>query len=481
MSNIDNDALTIHQKDRHGIPLNAEVNKDELIRDFITPTEKIFHRNHDDIVQIPKASLNAVEEEWRVSITLDDEVAKQERIGSWVKSLPSILIPYGDLLHAKGKCKDVKRIRTTATLECAGNRREDLSDQEKTEGIQWSSGAISTAHWYGISIRDLLIQVGIEDPYKHHKDLFSLQPSESDIAKDCATWATGLHIHMLSAQPTSESDQPTGEYFGASIPLSVAMHPQQQCILATHQNDQILTQSHGFPLRAVIPGHVGARWVKWLRGLRISTKPEDSPPMRLDYKLLKPPKDASEEEKNAWKAKISGEEKDEDFRKAELSKEEPMQTLGVGSAIEEPKSDSNVSLDSGKITVRGYAVGQDGSQIAKVEVTVLAQNEEQERLSSLRDRAESGRKDQWIQATLQTDTSASRSNENVSWAWSLWEAQLPVPSANKDNGSACFAIVARATTTSGVEQEKESDWNVRGFNTRSWPVIRGLRIDESQK
>lgn len=445
MSNIDNDSLKIHQKDRHGIPLNAEVDGDKLIDNFITPTDKIFHRNHDDIVQIPDSSLNAVEEEWKVSITLDENISKQENIGSWIKSLPSILIKYGDLLHSKGNCKDVKRIRTTATLECSGNRREDLSDQEKTEGIQWSSGAISTAHWYGTSIRDLLIRVGIEDPYKHHKDLLSLQPSESDIATDCAPWATGLHLHMLSAQPTSESDQPTGEYFGASIPLSVAMHPQQQCILATHQNDQILTQSHGFPVRVVIPGHVGARWVKWLRGLRISTQPEDSPPMRLDYKLLKPPKHASEEEQNAWKAKISGEEKDENFRKAELNKEEPIQTLGVGSAIEEPKSDTVVGLNSGKITVRGYAVGQDGSQIAKVEVIILAQTEQHESLSSLRDRAEVCREDQWIQAALQVDSSTSRNEDNVSWAWSLWEAQLPVSSVDKGKDSDYFAVVARAS------------------------------------
>lgn len=504
MSDIDTSSLNIHQNDRHGIPLNAEVKGDELIQEFITPTEKIFHRNHDDLVQIPVTNSNEVEEEWRMSITLDEDMQKDENIQfvnirSQATSEPSILIPYGDLLHVKGTCEGMKRLSTTATLECAGNRREDLSDdQEKTEGIQWSSGAISTAYWSGISIRDLLIRLGIRDPYEHHRsNLHALQPSELDMKKDCANWASDLHLHMLSAQPTSESDQPTGEYFGASIPLSVAMHPQQQCILATHQNDQILTQSHGFPIRAVVPGHVGARWVKWLRGLRISCQPEDSPPMRLDYKLLSPPRGADEEKQKEWKKKISGEEKDENFRKNELNKQDPIQTLGVGSAIEKPKNDSILSRNSDKIHVQGYAVGQDGSPITKVEVIILDQNNKEETSSSLRDRAENCEQNQWILAELLADPSAERRNESVDWAWTLWQVQVPLPSIANET---CFALVARASkcsfenflvcrrpnhesllpftaTSSGIVQVKESDWNLRGFSTRSWPVIRGLKVE----
>lgn len=204
------------------------------------------------------------------------------------------------------------------------------------------------------------------DPYAHHEDAVKgdLIPSQDALDRDCAAWARPLHLHMLSAQPTSESDQPQGEYFGASIRLATAMHPQQQCIIATHHNGSVLTQSHGFPLRVVVPGHVGARWVKWLRGLHVSTQYEQSPPMRLDYKILTPPRDASKGEQKEWKEKLMGPDKDVAFRKDELADKKAMQTLGVGSAIETP-ADGDSFADRGDkegavVTARGYATGQDG-------------------------------------------------------------------------------------------------------------------------
>jgi sulfite oxidase len=36
-------------------------------------------------------------------------------------------------------------------------------------------------------------------------------------------------------------------------------------LLATHMNGQPLLADHGFPLRTIVPGYIGARSVKWLQ------------------------------------------------------------------------------------------------------------------------------------------------------------------------------------------------------------------------
>lgn len=219
----------------------------------------------------------------------------------------------------------------------------------------------SFTYYTGASIRSLLLIHGIPDPYSHHDNLDELTPSDECIAKDCAIWAQSLHLHLLSSQPDSETRKLEGEFFGASIPLSTAMHPNQQCILAHKHNGETLEQAHGFPVRAIIPGHAGARWVKWLRGLRISKLENDSHPMQMDYKILTPPLGKSQEDEEAWKKKMMGSQQDISFREDELRVQDPMQRLGMGSAIAKPNNDQLIKGRTFK--AKGYAVGQDGKSM----------------------------------------------------------------------------------------------------------------------
>lgn len=52
--------------------------------------------------------------------------------------------------------------------------------------------------------------------------------------------------------------------YGASIPIEKGMNPRGDVLLAYEMNGKPLTRDHGYPVRVVVPGVVGARNVKWL-------------------------------------------------------------------------------------------------------------------------------------------------------------------------------------------------------------------------
>ena len=58
-----------------------------------------------------------------------------------------------------------------------------------------------------------------------------------------------------------------GSPYGASIPISKANTPYGDVLLAYEMNDETLPRDHGYPIRAVVPGVVGARNVKWLNNI----------------------------------------------------------------------------------------------------------------------------------------------------------------------------------------------------------------------
>ncbi|KAH9596125.1 hypothetical protein MS3_00001922 [Schistosoma haematobium] len=65
---------------------------------------------------------------------------------------------------------------------------------------------------------------------------------------------------------------PTGGAFGSSLPIDLALDPQREVIIAFKMNNKPLTRDHGFPLRIIIPGSIGARQVKWLGQLCIQRR-----------------------------------------------------------------------------------------------------------------------------------------------------------------------------------------------------------------
>ena len=59
-----------------------------------------------------------------------------------------------------------------------------------------------------------------------------------------------------------------------------------EVLIAFAMNGEPLTPEHGFPLRVVVPGYIGARSVKWLTAISIEDEPSDNYFQQNDYKLL---------------------------------------------------------------------------------------------------------------------------------------------------------------------------------------------------
>ena len=125
----------------------------------------------------------------------------------------------------------------TMTLECAGNSRIFLSP--KVGGVQWELGAVSTAEWTGVPLAAMLKRAGVK-------------AGATEVVLE------GADNGAIAKEPVS----PGKIHYARSLPLAKALMPE--VILAYRMNSELLPPSHGFQLRAIVPGWYGMASVKWL-------------------------------------------------------------------------------------------------------------------------------------------------------------------------------------------------------------------------
>ena len=148
----------------------------------------------------------------------------------------------------------------TATLQCTGNRRTELSAVAPIKGLEWEGGAIGTAVWGGARLADVLVAAG-------------LSPDDPEVA----------HIQFEGL----DRDM-AGVGYGASIPARTACDPAADVLLAYEMNGAALPPDHGAPLRVVVPGTAGCRSVKWVGRVVASGEESGSFWQREDYKSFSP-------------------------------------------------------------------------------------------------------------------------------------------------------------------------------------------------
>lgn len=195
---------------------------------FITPNDKFYVRNHFPVPQLDAKS-------WRLKIE-----------GSVQKPLE---LSYDELIGLPSETRPV-------TLECAGNGRVLLVP--KADGAQWQFGAVGNAEWTGVPLAALLERAGVD-------------PKTVDIVLEGAD----------SGEVSKPSKPAKPFHFARSVPLEIAK--TGGILLAYKMNGQPLPESHGFPLRAIVPGWFGMASVKWLSRIIATKQPYHGFFQTVDY------------------------------------------------------------------------------------------------------------------------------------------------------------------------------------------------------
>ncbi len=199
--------LIIRQKE----PRNLESPFDQ-IDSYLTPTELFYIRSHFPIPNLDRASYQ---------LRIDGAVRRP------------FALSYEELRSMRSETR-------VATLECAGNSRVFLVPQ--VQGAQWELGAVSNAEWTGVPLRALLERAGLEEDA-------------------CEIVLEGADRGM----PKEEPVPPEPISYAWSLPRAKAIQPE--VLIAYQMNGRDLSPDHGFPVRAIVPGHYGMASVKWLTGI----------------------------------------------------------------------------------------------------------------------------------------------------------------------------------------------------------------------
>jgi sulfite oxidase len=339
-------------------PLNGNAPLAALVEQVVTPVDLFFVRNHGNVPEIDPADYR---------LTVDGLVEKPLT------------------LTLRQLQQDFPKAEVSATLQCAGNRRQELLDVAPIEGeLPWGSGAISHATWAGARLSDVLKAAGVKSGARH------------------VAFGGGDRVQRLY----------TEFGFGGSIPLEKAQ--EADTLLAYSMNEEPLTPVHGYPVRSLVPGYIGARSVKWLTQITVQPVPSDNYFQQRAYKVFPP--EVSTETVDWTQGTMLG-------------------ANWLSAVICAPLPDAELS--AGSLKVKGYVLGDGVHPVEGVEVST-----------------DGGQT--WQQAAL-VDAAAN------TWSWQHWEARLDVQPDT-------ICLVARAVDQSGQEQPREAKavWNVKGYANNAW-------------
>ena len=337
-------------------PRNGEPALSDLVNSWITPTSHFYVRSH---------APNPVIDPTQFRIRIEGKVRKPLEL-------------------TLQQLSEFKRIQTTATLTCAGNRRVEFNRESKVGGVQWGAGAIGNATWSGVALADVLKAAEVMEDAKH-------------------VWFEGLDQIQRKNNVIP---------FGASIPIEKAMIDKGAAtpLLCDQMNGKKLTPDHGFPLRTVVPGYIGARSVKWVGKIVVSDRPSPNHYVATAYKIVR------DQTPISW------------------NEAGPIYRFPINAALCTPTQ--GATIKAGPLSISGYALptGVSGSKIQSVKVSV-----------------DGGKK--WRDAKIK--------NEQGDFCWSLWTAKVNVtPSTNE--------IIVRAQDSSGGFMPFRVPWNAKGYLQNSW-------------
>lgn len=233
------------------------------------------------------------------------------------------------------------------------------------------------------------------------------------------------------------------------------MDPNRGMMLSYMMNGEMLRPDHGKPLRAVIPGQIGGRSVKWLKKLIVTAAPSDNWYHIYDNRVLPTmiSPELSAKEPKWW-----------------LDERYAIYDLSTNSAIAFPAHEERVCLLDGpeKYRARGYAYGGGGRRVTRVELSLdQGQSWQLADIDYPEDRYRDAPEQVLCGGRL-----------DMSWrescfCWCQWSLDLSVSElANAKD------IVVRAMDESMNIQPKDMYWSVLGMMNNPWFRVTISREDD---
>ncbi|EDO34529.1 predicted protein [Nematostella vectensis] len=396
-------------------PFLAEPLLGLLGHSLITPTEVFYIRNHMPVPLIDKDG-------YKLQISVKGVSTK---------------LTFEDL-------KQYKKRTIVATLQCAGNRCNEMAAVNREDFVDVGGGpaTISTAQWGGALLRDVLESVGITDSvveregYKHVR----LEGLDQDLS---------------------------GTKYEVSIPIHIAMSPTGDVMLAYEMNGKELPRDHGYPVRCLVPGVAGARSVKWLGRVSLSKQKSQSMWQQTAYKgvplyanqgvplyanqvlplpLQGVPPCANQGvppcANQVLPLPLQGVPPCANQKTVDLQVAEDIHELPVTSVICHPEEGKTILREEEEVTISGYAWSGGGRGIVRVDVSL-----------------DGGKT--WNTASLD----GVKQPYGKAWAWSLWELTAPLP-AHGDR----MEIICKAVDSSfNVQPDTVAPiYNYRGYLCNAW-------------
>jgi sulfite oxidase len=209
-------------------------------------------------------------------------------------------------------------------------------------------------------------------------------------------------------------------------------------------NGEALPRDHGFPLRVVVPGFVGARSVKWLDRIV----------------LMKDEVDCMHQTGIAYKHLAPNQKTLVGVPKAHIAAVPPIDHVPVTSAILLPEPGASLSIGADML-IQGYAYSGSGSAIFRVDVSLNGG-------------------DTWQTAEIERADERQKVRGGKAWAWVQWKLKAKVPDQKE------LEIVCKAVDDQYNQQPHEPApiWNIRGILNTSWGRVKvttrtgGLEITE---
>ena len=213
------------------------------------------------------------------------------------------------------------------TLQCSGTRRIEQIHEYPGNGDElinapWGEGAIGNARWTGVSLKRIIKLCGG----------FRADVDPADV-----------HLEFYGADTYFKK----GSVYNYVVSVPWRKVKLNEVLLAWDMNGEPLPRIHGFPLRTVVFGFIGARSVKWLYRIKAIRGPSRAPVQRKEYLYYTP--------------QIGK-------QNAKYSNGFSIQSMPVSSAIMTPEDKAQVVHD-GKIELRGWAYSGGGHWPERVEVS----------------------------------------------------------------------------------------------------------------